>query len=58
VVIGLLVDDGVPSRGHRHNILSADARFAGVGCGHHTEYGTMCVIDFAGGYRERGAAGL
>lgn len=52
VVIGLLVDDGVSSRGHRHNILSADARFAGVGCGRHTEYGTMCVIDFAGGYRE------
>ena len=53
VVIGLLVDDGVPSRGHRANILSADARFAGVGCGRHAEYGTMCVIDFAGGYRER-----
>lgn len=52
VVIGLLVDDGVPSRGHRHNVLNADVRVAGVGCGRHTEYRTMCVIDFAGGYRE------
>ena len=57
VVIGLLVDDGVPSRGHRHNILNADVRVAGVGCGRHTEYRTMCVIDFAGGYRERSAGG-
>jgi uncharacterized protein YkwD len=57
VVIGLLVDDGVPSRGHRANILSAKARFAGVACGRHTTYGTMCVIDFAGEYREaRGAS--
>ena len=54
VVMGLLVDDGVPSRGHRHNILCADSLFAGVGCGRHSEYGTMCVIDFAGEYRERG----
>lgn len=57
VVIGLLVDDGVPSRGHRANILSAESRFAGVACGRHTTYGTMCVIDFAGEYREaRGAS--
>jgi len=55
VVIGLLVDDGVPGRGHRANILSAESRFAGVGCGPHTGYGTMCVIDFAGGYREAGS---
>jgi hypothetical protein len=56
VVISLLVDDGVPSRGHRTNILAAGSRFAGVGCGRHTQYGTMCVIDYAGGYQEAGAA--
>lgn len=57
VVISLLVDDGVPSRGHRVNILNGSSRLAGVGCGRHTEYRTMCVIDFAGGYREaEGAA--
>ncbi len=52
VVIDLLVDDGVPSRGHRHNILNRDSRFAGVGCAPHGEYRIMCVIDFAGTYRE------
>jgi uncharacterized protein YkwD len=52
VVISLLVDDGVPGRGHRVNILSAEWGFAGVGCGTHAKYRTMCVIDFAGAYRE------
>jgi len=47
LVIGLLVDDGVPSRGHRQNLLNPVFRYAGVGCGRHATYKEMCVIDLA-----------
>jgi uncharacterized protein YkwD len=49
VVLQLIVDDGVPGRGHRANIFSADFRLAGVACGPHPKLRTVCVIDFAGG---------
>ena len=54
VVLQLLIDDGVPSRGHRTNIFADRARYAGAGCGPHKIYGTVCVIDYAGGYLESG----
>lgn len=44
VVPQLLVDDGVPDRGHRVRLLRADYRHAGVACGTHPVYRTMCVI--------------
>lgn len=49
VIIQLLVDDGVPGRGHRKNIYKDDFRLAGVACGPHPVYDTVCVIDFSGG---------
>jgi hypothetical protein len=49
IVVGLLLDVGVPSRGHRKNILNPAFRFVGIGIRPHTEYGTNCVQDFAGG---------
>ncbi len=51
IVIALLVDDGVPSRGHRKNILNNDFKLVGLGTGQHPKYGTMCVMDFAGGFK-------
>ncbi|WP_294392028.1 CAP domain-containing protein [uncultured Sphingomonas sp.] len=45
VVRQLIVDDGVPDRGHRSVLFSPELRFAGVSCGTHPEYRTMCVID-------------
>jgi uncharacterized protein YkwD len=41
----LIVDDGVSDRGHRSIVYSAELRYAGVACGPHPVYKTMCVID-------------
>jgi uncharacterized protein YkwD len=49
-VIQLLVDEGVPSLGHRYNIFKADFKTAGVGFGVHKNYGLMTCTDFAGSY--------
>ena len=48
VVRELIIDSGVPSRGHRRNIFHEALDSAGVSCGAHRDYATMCVIDFAG----------
>lgn len=53
IVIQLLVDDGVASRGHRKNILSSSYTHAGAAIGSHKTYKYMCCIDFAGGYSEK-----
>ena len=48
VVRQLIIDSGVPNRGHRRNIFSQSYQAAGIGCARHSVYGAMCVIDFAG----------
>lgn len=53
IVIALLEDDGVPSRGYRNNILNAGFAYIGVGFGPHKKYGYMCVQDFTGGYKDK-----
>jgi uncharacterized protein YkwD len=52
IVIGLIVDDGVASRGHRANIFSPEFKVVGIAVGPHPSYGTVCVMDLAGGYAE------
>ena len=44
VIDQLLIDDGVPGRGHRFSLLRGDHRYAGVACGGHPRYQSMCVI--------------
>ena len=48
VVRQLIVDSGVPNRGHRRDIFGANYQAAGVGCGDHLRYGALCVIEYAG----------
>lgn len=47
VVHQLIVDDGVPDRGHRVLIFAQQFRFAGVGCATHPRFRHACTIDFA-----------
>jgi len=49
VIQSLLIDDGVPDRGHRANIYSTTSKVVGIACGPHPRYGGMCVIVQAGG---------
>lgn len=51
-----LIDDGFPSRGHRRRLLSSDYRAAGISCGPHPEFGSMCVLTLAGGFIDLQAA--
>jgi uncharacterized protein YkwD len=50
----LIIDDGLPARKHRANIFAAKFNYAGAGYGLHARYGSVCSIDFAGAYFERG----
>jgi uncharacterized protein YkwD len=53
IVLQLLIDDGVESRGHRRNIMNKNSRYVGVAAGLHAKYRYMCVQDFAVEYTDR-----
>lgn len=54
VIVSFLVDDGIPSRGHRDNLFRHDFKYVGIACGPHKDFETIVVIDFTGGLREQG----
>lgn len=53
IVMALIIDDGVPKRGHRTNIFYPELRYAGAGCGEHNYYGSVCVINYAFDYNPK-----
>jgi uncharacterized protein YkwD len=53
VVVHLVIDDNVPDRGHRKNLLDATYRHLGAACGRHKVYKVTCVMDLAEAYREK-----
>jgi uncharacterized protein YkwD len=51
-----LIDDGFATRGHRNRIMNSSYNVAGLSCGPHPEYGTMCVLTLAGGFNDASTA--
>jgi uncharacterized protein YkwD len=47
IVLQLMIDDGVPSRGHRENIMNPGLNTCGLFFTTHPRYGHLCVIDYA-----------
>lgn len=52
IVMLLIIDDGIPGRDHRRTTFDPAYGVIGVGCAPHITYDTICVLTFAGGYRE------
>jgi uncharacterized protein YkwD len=53
IVVLLIVDDGVPDRGHRLAIFNPAYTQVGVSFGRHAVYDWACVIDFADALLEK-----
>eukprot|EP00933_Yihiella_yeosuensis_P073674 TRINITY_DN8238_c4_g1_i1.p1 TRINITY_DN8238_c4_g1~~TRINITY_DN8238_c4_g1_i1.p1 ORF type:complete len:484 (+),score=88.60 TRINITY_DN8238_c4_g1_i1:47-1453(+) len=51
VVLDLVVDDGVPSRGHREGVLNPSYTVVGVSYGSHCTFGKMAAMEFAKGWQ-------
>jgi len=49
IIMSLLIDDGIKSRGHRTNLFNPNVKFGGIACGYHKTYGMLCVCDYANG---------
>ncbi|MDR0698713.1 MAG: CAP domain-containing protein [Tannerella sp.] len=47
IVIRFLIDDGIPGRGHRINLMNSSYTHCGVAMAKHPIYRYVCVIDFA-----------
>lgn len=52
-IMGLMIDDGVPDRGHRKNMLNSSFRVVGVAIAPHPKFdGGVYVINYAVGFED------
>ena len=56
VVLQLLVDDGVPNRGHRENIFNPEFIVCGGYSGEHKDFDKITTIDYAAAFVKTGEA--
>lgn len=56
IIDDLIVDDGVPDRGHRQAIFDPVLKIAGVGLFTHSVFGHVCVVNMAAAVLEEGKA--
>ncbi len=54
IVLALIIDDGLRGRKHRKNIFNPAFGVAGAAYGSHARYRSVCSIEFAGTFAERG----
>ena len=54
-VIGLIIDDGNATRGHRNDLFNPDYRFAGLSLSERNANGQVCVIVYVGGFSKKAA---
>ena len=54
IVLALIIDDGLRGRKHRKNIFNPAFSVAGAAYGSHARYRSVCSIEFAGSFAERG----
>jgi len=52
MTMALIIDDGLPDRGHRKNMFDAQARLLGVACSDRVAGQILCVTTFATEYTE------
>ncbi len=52
-LINLLVDDNVPSRGHRQALLEPTYSAMGAACHEHSGFRIVCVMNYASDYQEK-----
>lgn len=55
MVVALIIDDGTPDRGHRKNIFEPKHRLIGVSVSAPAAFGSKCVIDYVGSFKEKAA---
>ena len=53
IIIALIIDDGVPNRGHRRNIFDPNYKITGISVSDPFSFGQKCVIDYVGGFKEK-----
>lgn len=54
IVAQLIIDDGVPERGHRDNLFNKEFKVMGCYTGDHRDFDKMTCVDFAGGFVREG----